>query len=80
MAGSDSTDTVSDDVKRSRVAMVLKLTGLGDIAIGIAAVFAGPTLVPGLDEVWVIVGVALAVAGLVVILIGRRLDPASRAR
>lgn len=60
--------------------MVLQLAGVGDIVIGIGAGFVGPMLAPGMDEIWWIIAAALAVGGLTMILIGRRMDPGNRTR
>lgn len=76
----DASKSVGEDVQRSRAAMVLQLAGVGDIVIGIGAGFVGPMLAPGMDEIWWIVAAALAVGGLTMILIGRRMDPGNRTR
>lgn len=76
----DASNSVEENVQRSRSAMVLQLAGLGDIVIGIGAGFVGPMLAPGMDAIWWIIAAALAVGGLMMILIGRRMDPGNRAR
>ena len=76
----DASNSVEENVRRSRAAMVLQLAGLGDIVIGIGAGFVGPMLAPGVDAVWWIIAAALAVGGLIMILIGRRMDPGNRVR
>lgn len=76
----DASKSVGEDVQRSRAAMVLQLAGVGDIVIGIGAGFVGPMLAPGMDEIWWIIAAALAVGGLTMILIGRRMDPGNRTR
>jgi len=76
----DASNSVEENVQRSRAAMVLQLAGLGDIVIGIGAGFVGPMLAPGVDAVWWIIAAALAVGGLIMILIGRRMDPGNRVR
>ena len=75
----DPTGTAMDDAKRARFAFVIQIVGASDSVIGAGLIVGGPKLVPGIDEVWWIVGAAMVVFGLVLVIIGRRVDPNNRA-
>ena len=77
---SRSENTVQDVARRALAAKIIQFAGFADIVVGIGIGFVGPMLVPGMDTIWWIVGAALAVGGMAVIFIGRRMDPGNMAR
>ena len=56
---------------RVRLVMILGIVGVFDILLGVAAAILAPVWVPGMDEIWWIVGAALAIGGLVMIFVAR---------
>ena len=75
----DPTGTAMDDAKRARFAFVIQIVGASDSVLGVGLIVGGPKLVPGVDAVWWVVGAAMVVFGLVLVIIGRRVDPNNRA-
>lgn len=76
----DQAKAVADTTRKSHAALVLRLVGLSDLVVGIGLIFMGPMLVAGIDEIWWIVGALIAVTGVVMAIVGQRIDPSNRVR
>jgi len=79
VAMNDPADTAADNAKRSRKAFLFQLVGASDSVIGLGVIYGGPKLAPGMDAIWWGIGSALVVFGLVLVIVGRRVDPNNRA-
>jgi Na+-driven multidrug efflux pump len=75
----DPTDSAAGEAKRARMAFMFQLVGASDSVIGLGVIYGGSKLVPGVDAIWWGIGTALVVFGLVLVIVGRRVDPRNRA-
>jgi hypothetical protein len=75
----DPTDSADGDAKRARKAFRFQFVGASESVIGLGVIYGGPKLAPGMDAIWWGIGTALVVFGLVLVIVGRRVDPRNRA-